>query len=286
MNTRLAAGDGPATERTIPDMDLIEVHIKHIKAAGLARNTVEDRTAILRRMDRELPMGLERATVEELEHWLSRDGWSTSTRATYYAHVRSFFTWAGHPNRPLLDWDPSASLSRPRVPPGVPRPCSDDELIHALRWARDPWRRLVLLAAYAGLRCCELAVIERGDITDRTLMVRGKGGKTRVVPTNPEVWQVVEPLPAGLIAGGKTAELITRVGNSYLHRLGLTGVTFHRFRHWFGTNLLRHGADLRTVQELMGHASVSTTAGYTQITDEQRRIAIAALPVLIAPASA
>lgn len=285
MNTAgTATGHSAGQGSTLTNMDLIDAHIAHIKAGGYSRNTVEDRGILLRRINRELPMGLERATVEELEGWLSRDGWSAQTRATYYGHVRGFFAWAGHPNRPILDWDPSASLVRPRVPLGLPRPVSDAELAQAITQTRPPWRMFVVLAAYAGLRCCELATIDRTDVSERYLIVTGKGGKTRPVPTSPQIWRLVEPLPPGLLAGGRTAEVITRDGNEHLRRRVGRGITWHRFRHWFGTNLLGRGANLRTVQELMGHASPATTAIYTQITDEQRVMAIAALPAL-APAS-
>lgn len=270
----------------MPDMDLIDAHLKHIRAGGYSHNTVERRAALLRRMNRELPMGLEHATVEELEDWLAREGWSAETRKTYYTHVTGFFGWATDPNRPRLDWNPALSLTRPKAPAGVPRPVSDDELTRAMRCGLEPYRRLVVLAAYAGLRCCELATIERADITESALVVKGKGGKERIVPTAPQAWQCVRDLPDGLIGGGVTAERLHRDGNQYLSRNVGRGITWHRFRHWFGTTLLARGADLRTVQELMGHSSPATTAIYTQITDRQRQIAIAALPALGAPESA
>lgn len=274
------------TGRKISCMDLIDAHIAHIRAAGAAEATVVARKQLLKRLDRELPMGLERATVEELEHWLACEGWTRGTRATYWAHVRAFFRWAANPARPVLDYDPSASLSRPRVPLGVPHPCTDAQLVQAITQARPPWRRLIILAAYAGLRCCELATVTRNDINEHVLIVRGKGDKERVIPTYPYVWAEVSDLaPGELIAGGRTAEKITKNGNRHLRRIGLPGITMHDFRHWFATNCLAQGADLRVVQELLGHASPATTAVYTQITSRQRQIAVAALPAL-APTSA
>lgn len=266
--------------------DLIDAHLAHIKAAGYAANTIDDRRKVLLRVNVDLPMGLEQATVEELADWLGRDEWSKQTKATYYGHVRGFFTWACNPRAPRLDYDPSASLTRPRVPQTVPRPVADAELAYALEVAVEPWRLMVLLAAYAGLRCLELATVRREDFSVINITVTGKGGKTRVVPTWPDVWRAVQPLPAGLVNPGWTADGIARDAGAYFRSIGLPGVTMHRFRHWFGTNLLRPkaqggaGADLRTVQELMGHASPATTAIYTQISDEQRRTAIAALPAL------
>lgn len=260
-------------------MDLIEMHLQHLRAAGMADNTIDDRRKLLHRLNCELPMGLEQATVEELADWLAREGWSVQTRATYYGHIRGFFVWACDPLNPRLDYDPSRSLSRPKVPAGVPRPVTDAELAYALEESTEPWRRRVLLAAYAGLRCVELASIRRQDITVTNLTITGKGGKTRVVPTWPEIWRTVHPLPPGVL-DTRNADCISRDAGPYFDRIGLPEITMHRFRHWFATTALANGADLRTVQELMGHASPATTAIYCQITDEQRRTAIAALPIL------
>lgn len=267
--------------------DLIDTHLAHIRAGGLATNTVDDRRKVLHRLNAELPMGLDQATVEELAGWLARDGWGVQTRATYYGHIRGYFTWACDPRNPKLDYDPSASLTRPRVPATLPRPVSDAELAFALEHSDPDWHRRILLAAYAGLRCCELVTIRREDISVVAITVTGKGGKQRSVPTAPQIWHAVRPLPAGRLDPVWSADNMAREGGVHHRRLGLHKVTMHRYRHWFGTTLLRNGADLRTVQELMGHSSPATTAIYTQVSDEQRRTAIAALPALQnAPTSA
>lgn len=272
--------------------DLIAAYAQHLRAAGRGRRTIRTYLDILHRVDRELPLGIEQATVEELAAWLAHEEWAPATRGLYHAVICGFFTWACSPAHPILDWNPAASLTRPRVPGGVPRPVTSDELAHALTRAAAPtWRRMVLLAAYAGLRCCELATIRREDVTEERLVVRGKGGKSRTVPTWPQVWAAVRDLPPGPLAGGLTAQQVTRRGGAEMRRIGLPDVTMHRYRHWFATYLLRPrrlggaGADLRTVQMLLGHASPAQTAVYTAITDEQRQMAIAALPVLVDPAS-
>lgn len=266
--------------------DLIAAYSQHLRAAGRGRRTIDERAELLRRVDRDLPLGLEQATVEELAAWLAHDEWAPATRALYHVGISGFFAWACNPDAPHLDWNPAASLVRPAVPAGLPRPVTRDELIHALTHAAAPtWRLLVLLAAYAGLRCCELATIRREHISEERLTVKGKGGKSRSVPTWPQVWISVRDLPPGPVAGGMTARAVTRDGGREMRRIGLPDVTMHRFRHWWATELLRAGANLRTVQELLGHASPAQTAIYTQITDEQRQIAVAALPVLVDPAS-
>ena len=220
----------------------------------------------------------------ELASWLAREDWSPAAKHNYYHHLRGYFRWACNEDNPHLDYDPSASLARPRVPAGVPKPVTDDELDQSLRRSEHPWHRLILLAAYAGLRCCELATVRREHITETDITIKGKGGKTRRIPTMPNVWADVRDLPRGVIGPGDS-NWISRNALYHFPRIGLDGVTMHRFRHWFATTMLANGVDLLTLSKLLGHANTATTAVYCQITDEQRQRAVSALPVLGAPAS-
>jgi integrase len=264
--------------------DLIDGFGRHMRAAGRATNTRQDREELLRRVDAELPMGLERATVEELADWLGRDGWSAKTRCTYYEHVRAFFTWATDPRNPQLDYDPSASLARPKVYRKAPRPTTDDELAAVLGGVRGFWYVTALLGAYEGARACEVASIRREDITEESVIFEGKGGKVAAVPTHELVWRAVRDFPGGPIARHMLGRPVPAnyISFTFPQRVrcdvGLTGINFHRLRHWFATSLLNAGADLRTVQELMRHSSPNQTMVYTQITDRQRRTAIHTLP--------
>lgn len=287
-------------ESTITHMtDLVEHHLRHCRAAGQAVTTIVFREKLLRRLDRELPMGLIEATTEELEDWLATNGgadrrWSDKTRSTYYEHISAFYRWAADPRRTVgLEYDPAAGLVRPRGRRGLPRPVTEDELAFAMAMLDEPWRTYVHLAAYAGLRCCEISALKRRDITQEAItVVRGKGGKGRSVPTDAGLWGALKDKPPGLIALTTRDRLpvprnyVSETTSLRLTAIGLPDVTLHRFRHRFATILLRPvalggaGADLRTVQELMGHSSPAVTAIYTLITDEQREMAIRALPAL------
>lgn len=270
----------------------IERHRAHMRQAGLADTTIEDAVEVLGRMDRELPLGLLEATLEDLEHWLAGPpdphlAWSRQTKATYYGVAVRFYRWASDANRyPHLSFDPSVSLCRPHVPRTAPRPVSSEELARVLDHARGRFRIYCLLAAYAGLRAFEIAKIKREDITETTLTVRGKGDKDAALPTHPIIWSAVKDYPAGPIAitnlGNKaTPKYVSDCTSKHLNRvLGPNTISLHRLRHWFGTNLLNNGANLRVVQELMRHSSPSTTAIYTQITDRERSLALSALPAL------
>ena len=266
---------------------LLRQYLEWLRVCGRSPRTIVARKEILSRIDHDLEQGLERATTDELTAWIFRDDWSAQTRQTYYGAARSFFVWACDPYDPKLDHDPSALLPRAVAPRGLPRPVSDDQLADLLQRAVDPYRRYVVLAAYAGLRCCEIAQLNREDIDEQTILIRrGKGGKPGIVPTHASIWAQVKDLPPGPLAvdqihgnrvGGQYVSIRTAL---YFRRdLKLPGVALHRLRHWYGTTVYRSTKDLRVTQELMRHSNPSTTAIYTLISDEERHKAIAALPI-------
>jgi len=181
-------------------------------------------------------------------------------------------------------------LRGPRVKKGVPRPVSPADAIAIADDAEDegtePWIGLrdkaVLLLLYgAGLRVGEAmaltgAVLPLGD----TLVVTGKRAKTRVVPLLQPVREVIElylgaspwgvsrelPIFRGAKGGPLSADIIRRAVRAARARLGLgERTTPHALRHSFATHLLGRGADLRSLQELLGHASLSSTQVYTGV---------------------
>lgn len=260
---------------------LIDTHLAFLRAGGRTSKTVEDRETVLHRLDRELPSGLAKATTDDLVIWLGRAGWAAKTRRTYWEHAAGFCRWraarSGEPN-------PMADLQRPSVHRGLPRPVTDDQLRHALDRAVQPWRTAVILAAWVGMRAGEIARADRADVTEDRAVIAGKGGRSRAVPTHPDVWLEVADSPDGPLilwrGGPVTPGWLSRSCSRYLTRIGLPDVTLHRFRHWFGTHIQAGYRDLRVTQELLGHASPSTTAGYAEVTDGQRRLAVNTLPTL------
>jgi integrase/recombinase XerD len=248
--------------------DLIEAHLRHCRSRGLSPRTLEGRHTVLYRLDRELPMGIAEATTEELEDFLATDGFARWTRCTYYGHIVGFFRWATDPSRLHLDYDPSAGLIRPVPPQCRPRPVTDDQLLYALTNLPAPWNVYARLAAYAGARCW--------------------------LKTHPEIWRAVRHFPAGRIAWTRrgcvpSARYISVRGAAQLDDIGLANVTFHMFRHWYGTTMHKPrefggaGASLRCTQENLGHANPSTTAIYTAVSDGERDAGIVALPTFTTP---
>jgi integrase/recombinase XerC len=203
--------------------------------------------------------------------------------------VRAFHRWL---DRRLDIANPAIALVRgPRVAPGVPRPVNEDQargLIAepALDADREDWevardQALLTLLYGCGLRISEALSLTRGDVPlAETIRVTGKGGKTRIVPVLPVVREAlaayVAALPApleaheGLFRAKRLGPYSPRHAQAMMQllrgRLGLpASATPHALRHSFATHLLGAGADLRTIQELLGHASLSTTQRYADV---------------------
>lgn len=254
------------------------------RAAGYAETTIQDRRELLCRVESDLG-SLDGLTAGRLTTWLARDGWSPQTRATYYGHLHGYYLWAvqaGH-----VPADPMVTLVRPRVPKRSPRPAREEHYLQILATAEPRWRMAATLARYAGLRAAEVARAVRGDVDELDVRVLGKGGRTDTLPMHPSIWALVRAAPAGPLVLSPRGVPFTPAGISHsfgvrMRQLGIP-ITLHMLRHLYATSLLRApedggaGANLRIVQELCRHASVATTANYTQVTDRERRAAISRL---------
>lgn len=226
---------------------------------------------------------LERAMRES-----HRTGHAASSTARALAAWRSFGKFLVR--RGVLASDPAASLPFPRrarrLPRTLPRLDLNDAL-DRLAMATDPSAardRALLECMYsAGLRLSELVGLDRGDLDRgaRLLRVRGKGRRERVAPIGERALAALdgylasdgrsegprdEPLfrGRGSRLAGRTVQRI--VAKRLSQVAGGLGVTPHALRHSFATHLLDAGADLRAIQELLGHASLSSTQVYTHVT--------------------
>ena len=230
---------------------------------------------------------LAQLTAADLRSYLAArrgDGLTNASSARELSAVRGFLRFTGDEGARL------PPISGPRVKKGVPRPISPDEAIALAedvaeqasdRWigARD-WAVLMLLYG-AGLRISE-ALGLTGEVLPlgETMRVTGKRGKTRIVPVLPQVRAAIDayialcphasgwadPLFRGARGGPLSPAIIRRSVRGARVRLGLgERTTPHALRHSFATHLLAGGADLRSLQELLGHASLGSTQVYTQV---------------------
>lgn len=208
------------------------------------------------------------------------------TRYNYLSALGCFYDWAIVQG--LAEHNPVDIIDRPKVRKGLPRPIPDDDLAFALANSTGQMRLWLLLGAYAGLRCAEIADLHRDNLNYDLGMLRimGKGHKERMVPMHSVIEDALRayPMPAGnsYVFRRPTSGTRWRAGDvsitgaAHLRGIGVEA-TMHQLRHWFGTRTLQACGNLRTVQELMGHASITTTAIYTAFCNEDGRAAVAKL---------
>lgn len=209
------------------------------------------------------------------------------------AAIRGFYRFLAREG--ILENAAPQGVRSPRLPRRLPRPLSQADAARALVVARDndvDWigrRDAALLTVLygAGLRISEALSLKRGDVPlGGTLTILGKGRKERIVPVLPLLRDAVQDYADRIPFGGDAAAplflsrrgrpMSAREAQGLMQRLrGALGLsekaTPHALRHSFATHLLQGGGDLRSVQELLGHASLSTTQVYTAIETSQLR---------------
>ncbi len=267
---------------------------------GLSRNTLaaygEDLAGLLSFL---AGQGVESWSQVEGVHllaWLSslsRQGLAAGTRARRLSAARGLFKHLLKSGR--TQTDPLAGISGPKLPEGLPYFISRDDMERLLEMPdpdsdlgrRD--RAMLELMYASGLRVSEVTTLGVGDVQFQVgcLVVRGKGDKERLVPVHDRALAALRDYlnsaRQALLKGRRREEVFLNVRGGQLSRMGvwkiikkyvtLAGikghVTPHTLRHTFATHLLEGGADLRSVQLMLGHADISTTEVYTHVTRER-----------------
>ncbi|MBM3672874.1 MAG: site-specific tyrosine recombinase XerD [Actinobacteria bacterium] len=253
------------------------------------------------------PSAVEARTVDDYVGWLraARDDdgqprWASSSIARALVAVRSFHRFCV--DEELAIEDPAEDVRAPKVPAGIPKALTEDEVASVLDAVvgdspLDQRDRAILETLYAGgLRISELVGLDRADVDlDQGLLrVFGKGSKERIVPVGRSARAALthylthgRPLlvRTGRAGRGAGDAVFLNVRGGRLTRQGCWGIVRaaaervgladrmspHVLRHSCATHLLDHGADLRVVQELLGHASLSTTQVYTLVSADRLR---------------
>jgi integrase/recombinase XerC len=274
---------------------LTEEHLEYLRLSGHTATSVYSRKRALARMAAALAVPLLSATPADLAAWRASLTTGDAATVAYVSHARNFYSWAL--DQGLIDSNPAAALPVPRLGRRVPRPIAEDDLMYALAAAPRRIRCWLVLAAWCGLRAREIALLRRENVLETAsppvlIVAAGatKGHSERVIPLSAFALTELSAArlpPSGYVfrrmdgrPGPNEAWLVSQLANRHLHNCGIAA-TLHQLRHRFGTAAYHASRDLRAVQELLGHANPSTTAGYAAW---DRAAAAAAVEAIPAPA--
>lgn len=278
------------------DNDLIRGYLEFAEQSGLAVTTRYCRGLSLARLAAWLPVPLAEATPAMLARWRAgmQRRLNEQTILNYVTDARRFYAWlideglAGGPN-------PAARIPVPRRRRRLPRPIRTEDLMHAITVAPDPLRCWLVLAAFAGLRCKEIALLRRecvlDTLRDPCLLIASeatKGGHEHIVPMAPFV--VAELARAGMPGAGwmfaradrapgpNAPHTVSARVSRHLRECGIAA-TCHQLRSWFGTQAYAVDHDLIAVANMMGHRDLESTRGYALVSQARAASIVAALPV-------
>ena len=270
---------------------LLDSWAVYMRAAGLRPRSVHERVQLIERTSARTGAQPHKMTADDLVNYLASP-MGAGTRQTYYSALRTWHRWLvlhGHRTD-----DPTLLLPAPKVPRHQKQPIATEHLqvLLATRM-RSRTRMLILLCAYQGLRVSEAASIrgEHVDLVAHRLRVLGKGGVDAVIPLSPVIRELAPKWPRKgwwfpaygpnvdrPDGGGPVlARSASTVVSDVMRRADVPG-TAHSLRHWHATTLLQEGADVRTVQTILRHASLATTQLYLHVDTRQQSQAIALLP--------
>lgn len=257
------------------------------RGEGLAATTIRNRESVLRGVVAFTERPLLELTTADLRRYLGREI-GNGSRRTYGINLRAFYAYAVAEG--LRDDDPTDRLGKVRTQRGTPRPFADvdvDRMLSSGAYRRT--RAMILLGEYQGFRVSSIAAVHGHDIDLVSMTIRtvGKGGKERTLPLHHIIAELAETMPpddwwfparggrSGHVLPSSVTDRITRAKK----RAGITNprLTPHSLRHKFGTDLVEEGVDIRVVQEVMMHATLSSTEIYTAVSERLKREAIQAL---------
>lgn len=271
---------------------LIDAYCAWLASSGQTAATIRLRHRTLAQIARGLGKPPAAVTGDDLVNWFAhQEHWSRETRRNNRSTVRGFLAWAyehSHVTEYLGNKLPSV-----RMTPPAPRPVPDPIISAALESCDLRTALMLRLASEAGLRRAEVAGVRTDDVTDTaggcSLIVRGKGDKTRTVPISAALGRRIRAGAAGHTPGAPAHGWLfpAPIPDQHLtpEHVGAMvgcalppGYTMHKLRHRYATTAYRASRNLRAVQTLLGHASVATTERYTAVDDDEiRQAAMAAM---------
>lgn len=262
----------PAPAAWTEDLDAFS---RWMTAADYPQSTRYLRGYHMRRFAHHTGLTPREVSLEDITDFLCAREWKKTTRSSYRSTLKSFFGWTTQTGR--TEDNPTVYLPRVRADIGVPRPFPEELLRPLLAVAPERERLMIRLGAEAGMRSCEICLVNVSDIVGPierpSIIAHGKGDKDRRIPIPTSLAQLVRAR-AGTNAGGWA---FTGKINGHLSNKRVIEVlsdtmpgdwTGHSLRHRYGTITYAGCKDIRAVQKLMGHASPTTTQIYVNVHDD------------------
>lgn len=271
--------------------EIISQYLEYLEIEkGLAQNTIDayrrDLYSFAENCDSELNK-IDRLNINTYIRSLKEKKLAPTTVIRRVASLRGFFKWAT--SMSLLEKNPASTLEQPKVPQRLPKVISLKEIEEILHSDLEPLQALIIELLYScGLRVSELANLKLNDIDKSSKYVRcfGKGSKERIIPFGKKALTALDNylskreliikkynLTTKKLLINDNGRFINRQDvYNLIHKKGKDihkNISPHTLRHSFATHLLENGADLRVVQELLGHSDVSTTQLYTHISKKR-----------------
>ena len=272
--------------------EIISQYLEYLEVEkGLAQNTIDayrrDLYSFVEGINLEALADIDRMQINSYIRTLKERKLAPTSVIRKVASLRGFFKWATSMN--IIEKKPASNLEQPKEPQRLPKVISLKEIEEILHSDLNPLQELIIELLYScGLRVSELANIKTTDIDKSSKYVRcfGKGSKERIIPIGKKAIKAIEDylpqrdllvkkynLPTKKLLINESGRLINRQDiYNLIHKKGKDihkNISPHTLRHSFATHLLENGADLRVVQELLGHSDVSTTQLYTHISKKR-----------------
>lgn len=258
-------------------IEAIEGFLTVERSAGKRPETNRQRRQHLQHFARRTTRSPWAVTADDLTEYFAAQEWALETRRGRRTSLIRFYAWGVY--RGHVPVNPAADLPKVRMVQGVPRPAPDRAYHEALMRARPRERLMLRLAAEVGLRRSEVAQVHTDDLmrdlVGFSLVVHGKGGRTRIVPLPPSLGRALDACALGFVFPGRDAgHLSPRYVGKMLRDLLPGEWTMHTLRHRFATRLYGLTSDLLMVQGVLGHSSPTTTQRYVATDRDRARSAI------------
>ena len=272
--------------------EIISQYLEYLELEkGLSQNTIDayrrDLYSFAEISDVNALDDVDRNVINSYIRFLKEKELAPTSVIRKVASLRGFFKWVYSMN--IITKNPASTLEQPKVPKRLPKVVSLKDIEEMLHSGLNPLQAIIMELLYScGLRVSELVNLKINDIDVNSKYVRcfGKGSKERIIPIGtqglekiknylPERNKVIEKynLNTKRLLINEKGRLINRQDvYNFIHKRGQMihkNISPHTLRHSFATHLLENGADLRVVQELLGHSDVSTTQLYTHISKKR-----------------